>query len=107
MREAGSLLRDRWRNLNVINQQPTRARRVDTVPPLTADGNDVKARQTYLEMAQECLFEAGRTLDPEASATLRKLAERFFKEAERHNEIRPGREVDVATAHVSPSHRLG
>jgi hypothetical protein len=29
-------------------------------------------------MAQECLFEAERTLDPETSATLRKLAERFF-----------------------------
>ena len=67
---------------------------------------DVKARQPYLEMAQECLFEAGRTLDPEASASLRKLAERFYKEAERHNEIRPRLEAGDASAHASPSRLL-
>jgi hypothetical protein len=66
---------------------------------------DVEARQTYLETAQECLVEAGRTLDPEAAATLRKLAERFYKEAERHNEIGPRREADAAQ--LSPSHHLG
>jgi hypothetical protein len=74
---------------------------------------DVEARQTYLEMAQECLFEAGRTLDPETSATLRKLAERFFKEAERHNEmerhdeIRPRLEAGNSSAHASPSRLFG
>jgi hypothetical protein len=62
---------------------------------------DVKATQTYLEMAQECLFEAARTLDPEVSATLRKLAERFFKEAERHDETGPRGEGGADPAHAS------
>ncbi len=41
-------------------------------------------RKRYLETARDCLMEAERTLDPETAAALRKLAERFRREAERH-----------------------
>jgi hypothetical protein len=41
-------------------------------------------RERYLETARDCLVEAERTLDPEAAEALRKLAERFFDEAERY-----------------------
>jgi hypothetical protein len=42
------------------------------------------ATQECLEMANRCLIESHRTLDREAADTLRRLAQRYFKEADRH-----------------------
>ena len=42
------------------------------------------ATQECLEMANRCLIESNRTLDREAADTLRRLAQRYFKEADRH-----------------------
>jgi hypothetical protein len=39
-----------------------------------------------LELANRCLIEASRTLDREAADTLRHLAKRYFKEADRHKD---------------------
>lgn len=59
-------------------------------------------RKRYLETARDCLVEAERTLDPEASAALRKLAERFFKEAERYERMTA---VSMPGGHGSPAWR--
>jgi hypothetical protein len=42
--------------------------------------------QECLEMASRCLVESNRTLDREAADTLRALAKRYFKEADRHKD---------------------
>jgi hypothetical protein len=39
-----------------------------------------------LEMAHRCLIEASRTLDREAAETMRILAKRYFKKAERQRD---------------------
>jgi hypothetical protein len=39
-----------------------------------------------LELANRCLIEASRTLDREAADTLRNLAKRYFKEADRRKD---------------------
>jgi hypothetical protein len=44
------------------------------------------AAQEYLELANRCLIESNRTLDREAADTLRHLASRYFKEADRHKD---------------------
>jgi hypothetical protein len=44
------------------------------------------AAQECLEMANRCLIESSRTLDREAADTLRHLAHRYFKEADRHKD---------------------
>jgi hypothetical protein len=44
------------------------------------------AAQECLELGNRCLIEANRTLDREAADTLRHLAERYFKEADRHKD---------------------
>jgi hypothetical protein len=44
------------------------------------------ATQECLEMANRCLIESSRTLDREAADTLRRLAQRYFKEADRHKD---------------------
>jgi hypothetical protein len=44
------------------------------------------ATQECLEMANRCLIESSRTLDREAADTLRHLAQRYFKEADRHKD---------------------
>jgi hypothetical protein len=44
------------------------------------------AAQECLELANRCLVESGRTLDREAADTLRRLAQRYFKEADRHKD---------------------
>jgi hypothetical protein len=41
------------------------------------------AAQECLELANRCLVEASRTLDREAADTLRNLAKRYFKNADR------------------------
>jgi hypothetical protein len=40
------------------------------------------AAQERAAFARQCLIEANRTLDPEVADTLRKLAERYFNEAD-------------------------
>jgi hypothetical protein len=44
------------------------------------------AVQECLELANRCLIESNRTLDREAADTLRHLAGRYFKEADRHRD---------------------
>jgi hypothetical protein len=44
--------------------------------------DDVDTQWDCLEAARACLFEAGRTLDPEVAAALRKLADRYLGQAE-------------------------
>jgi hypothetical protein len=44
------------------------------------------AAQECLELANRCLIESSRTLDREAADTLRHLAKRYFKEADRHKD---------------------
>jgi hypothetical protein len=44
------------------------------------------AAQECLELANRCLIESNRTLDREAADTLRHLAQRYFKEADRHKD---------------------
>jgi hypothetical protein len=44
------------------------------------------AAQECLELANKCLIESSRTLDREAADTLRHLASRYFKEADRHKD---------------------
>jgi hypothetical protein len=54
-----------------------------------AMGNDRSkndATEESLDLANRCLIEASRTLDREAAHTLRHLAKRYFKEADRHKE---------------------
>jgi len=48
------------------------------------------AAQECLELANRCLIESSRTLDREAADTLRHLASRYFKEADRHKESPQG-----------------
>jgi hypothetical protein len=43
----------------------------------------LKSPTEYKELAKLCLWEAGRTLDHEASKALRSLAERFERMSER------------------------
>jgi hypothetical protein len=45
-----------------------------------------EAAQECLELANRCLIESGRTLDRETADTLRHLASRYFKEADRHRD---------------------
>jgi hypothetical protein len=42
--------------------------------------------QERLELARKCLIESNRTLDREVAETLRHLAKRYFKQADRYNE---------------------
>jgi hypothetical protein len=42
--------------------------------------------QECLELASKCLIESNRTLDREAADTLRHLAQRYLKEADRHRD---------------------
>jgi hypothetical protein len=44
------------------------------------------AAQECLELANRCLIESNRTLDREAADTLRHLASRYFKEADRRRD---------------------
>jgi len=44
------------------------------------------AVQECLGLANRCLIESSRTLDREAADTLRHLAKRYFKEADRHKD---------------------
>jgi hypothetical protein len=44
------------------------------------------ATQECLEMANRCLIESSRTLDREVADTLRRLAQRYFKGADRHKD---------------------
>jgi hypothetical protein len=44
------------------------------------------AMEECLDLANRCLIEASRTLDRETAHTLRHLAKRYFKEADRHKE---------------------
>jgi hypothetical protein len=44
------------------------------------------AAQECLKLANRCLIESSRTLDREAADTLRHLAQRYFKEADRHKD---------------------
>jgi hypothetical protein len=44
------------------------------------------ATQECLELANRCLMEASRTLDRETADTLRNLAKRYFKEADRYKD---------------------
>jgi hypothetical protein len=39
-----------------------------------------------LKQASRCLIESNRTLDREVADTLRNLAKRYFKEADRHKD---------------------
>jgi hypothetical protein len=39
-----------------------------------------------LKQANRCLIESNRTLDREVADTLRNLAKRYFKEADRHKD---------------------
>jgi hypothetical protein len=50
------------------------------------DRSNNDATKEYLDLANRCLIEACRTLDREAAQTLRHLAKRYFKEADRHKE---------------------
>ena len=52
------------------------------------NNNRVKSAEAEecLELANRCLIESSRTLDREAADTLRHLATRYFKEADRHKD---------------------
>jgi hypothetical protein len=44
------------------------------------------AAQERFALASQCLIESNRTSDCEAADTLRQLAQRYFKEADRHQD---------------------
>jgi hypothetical protein len=69
-------------------RQPSTHGRIGVLRGRAMNYNQMKSAETgeYLELANRCLIEASRTLDREAADTLRHLAKRYFKEADRHKD---------------------
>jgi hypothetical protein len=55
---------------------------LERIAVIKNDQSNVAAEER-LAFASQCLIEANRTLDPEAAHSLRSLASRYFKEADR------------------------
>jgi hypothetical protein len=68
--------------------QPLLLWRIGILRGRAMNGNGIKSAeaQECLELANRCLIESNRTLDREAADTLRHLAQRYFKEADRHKD---------------------
>ena len=61
--------------------------RIGVLRGRSMDNNPVKNDAAEcLNMAHRCLIEASRTLDREAAETMRNLAKRYFKKADRHED---------------------